>query len=79
MPVPTGSMLSMEQQQLVFAGTGTAYHRGLRAAMRLGGALGASSPTGPILSGGAAPSAPVDKSAKAGLVAPWGPGNDWPQ
>jgi hypothetical protein len=68
----------MEHQQLVFSGSGTAYHRGMRAAVRLGGALATSGPTGPILSGGAAPSAPVDKTATAGLVAPWGPGNDWP-
>jgi hypothetical protein len=66
-------------QQLVFAGNGTAYHRGLGAAVRLGGALAASGTTGPILSGGAMPSAPVDKAATAGVVAPWGPGNDWPQ
>jgi hypothetical protein len=68
-------------QQLVFAGNGTAYHRGLGAAVRLGGALAASgsSRTGPILAGGATPSAPVDKGATAGVVAPWGPGNDWPQ
>ena len=65
-------------QQLVFAGNGTAYHRGLSAAVRLNGALGASGGAAPILSGGATPSAPVDKSATSGLVAPWGPGNDWP-
>lgn len=66
-------------EQLVFAGNGTAYHRGLSAAVRLNGALGASGASAPLLSGGATPSAPVDKTATAGLVAPWGPGNDWPQ
>jgi hypothetical protein len=67
-------------QQLVFSSHGVAYHRGLGAAVRLGGALGASgASSGAILPGGATPSAPVDKTATAGLLAPWGPGNDWPQ
>lgn len=69
-------------QQLVYAGNGLAYHRGMRAAIRLPGALGAAgsgqgAPAAPA--GGAAPTTPIDKNTASGLLAPWGPGNDFPQ
>jgi hypothetical protein len=69
-------------QQLVFSGNGIAYHRGLGAAVRLNGALstrGAGTGAAPLKPGGVAPSSPVDKATTQGVVAPWGPGNDYPQ
>lgn len=69
-------------QQLVFAGNGVAYHRGMSAVFRAPGAVraasgGSGSGAGPV--GGAAPTAPVDKATATGLIAPWGTGNDFPQ
>ncbi|MDJ0367289.1 hypothetical protein QMK33_19245 [Hymenobacter sp. H14-R3] len=69
-------------EQLVYSSNGLAYHRGLNAAVRLNGALGAA--TGPSAAprgqqGGAQPSSPVDKTTASGVLAPWGPGNDFPQ
>jgi len=69
-------------QQLVYSGNGLAYHRGMNAAVRLNGALGAVSGPGKAAltkTGGAMPSAPVDKTLATGIIAPWGPGNDFPQ
>jgi len=69
-------------QQLVFSGSGLAYHRGMGAAVRLPGALGAAGParaTPAVPAGGAALTTPVDKLTVNGLLAPWGPGNDFPQ
>ncbi|MVN77741.1 hypothetical protein GO988_15515 [Hymenobacter sp. HMF4947] len=67
-------------QQLVFSSNGLGYHRGLRAAVRLGGALGAASgAAAPAKTGGAQPTSPVDKTTTTGVIAPWGPGNDFPQ
>lgn len=69
-------------QQLVFAGNGLAYHRGLGAAVRLNGALRASGRNGGPAAGpagGATPTTPVDKLTANGLVALWGPNNDFPQ
>lgn len=71
-------------EQLVFAGNGVAYHRGLGAAVRLPGALGARSGAAgsagsAVKLGAADPSSPVDRTTTTGLVSPWGAGNDFPQ
>jgi hypothetical protein len=69
-------------QQLVFAGNGVAYHRGMSAVFRTPGALSAAAGRGgttPSKEGGAAPTSPIDKLTANGLIAPWGPGNDFPQ
>jgi hypothetical protein len=63
--------------QLLFAGNGVAYHRGINAVLRAPGALGAAGKG--AKPGGAAPTTPVDKETATGTIAPWGPGNDFPQ
>lgn len=66
--------------QLVYSSNGLAYHRGLNAAVRLNGALkSASGATSAGKTGGAEPTAPVDKTLTTGVIAPWGPANDFPQ
>ena len=66
--------------QLVFSGNGLAYHRRSGAVMRLNGALGSGGRTAPATKpGGALPTTPVSKDFATGKVAPWGPGNDYPQ
>ena len=69
-------------QQLVFSSNGLAYHRGMKAAVRLPGALGASSGAAAPAkgkTGGAEPTSPVDRTLTTNVTAPWGPGNDFPQ
>jgi hypothetical protein len=65
-------------QQLVFGGRGSlAYMDGLGAVVRLGNALGASGSKATGKQAGAAATTSQERSA-TGLVAPWGPGNDFP-
>ena len=63
-------------ESLLYASNGIGYHRRLGAAVRLGAALAGAS-LAPA--SGAVPTTPVDKTTTTGVVAPWGPGNDFPQ
>lgn len=65
-------------EQLLFAGNGVAYHRGMSAMLRTSGALGAAGGRG-AKPGGAEPTTPVSKDTATGVIAPWGDGNDFPQ
>ena len=69
-------------EQVVFGGRGTlAYMNGTGSVVRLGNALGAasgSSSAAPGKPAGAAATTSVERGG-SGLVAPWGPGNDFPQ
>ncbi|MGI4833288.1 MAG: hypothetical protein ACRYFK_07485 [Janthinobacterium lividum] len=70
-------------QQLVFGGRGTlAYMDNVGAVVRLGGALSRGAAKGGTAGSGKQAGADVTTSVErglSGLVAPWGPGNDFPQ
>ncbi|UOQ99902.1 hypothetical protein MUN81_10465 [Hymenobacter sp. 5317J-9] len=66
-------------EQLVFAGNGVAYHRGMSAVLRTPGAFGAAGGKGGAKPGGAEPTTPVAKGTASGDLAPWGDANDFPQ
>jgi hypothetical protein len=69
-------------QQVVYTSRNNlAYLKKSGSVVRLHGALaaaGAGSSSSPGKQGGAAPTSPVERDV-SGLVAPWGPGNDFPQ
>ncbi|MDO7853155.1 hypothetical protein [Hymenobacter convexus] len=69
-------------EQFLFSGNGVVYHRATGNILRAPGALGASGMRAGRNSakpGGAAPTTPVSRETATGVIAPWGPGNDFPQ
>jgi hypothetical protein len=69
-------------KQFLFSGNGVVYHRATGNILRAPGALGASGTRAGqkgAKPGGAEPTTPVSKDTATGVIAPWGPNNDFPQ